>query len=252
MSQRKPFFYQLLAFLVILPVIMISGCTSRPGPLYPPADSVRLADVQRLEFVNAYLQGKLCQAGILLAKSNDNYLAQDDFCSVSRNFLIAYKLTSYSGSPRKELLEKAFEAALFDHGCWPDLQESQDLLAGSDKDARYLDLIEEQNFMRLKRELHQEEDPLFASVYWRKSAQEAIKAYQKDLALEFVQQARAIDSAQGWVVFLIKDWKLLSQLDIESYDKDFIEKRIKILENALQICPNGPQYFPDPRTTDNP
>jgi hypothetical protein len=222
--------------LSALSLLMIAGCTGKARPVYPPAEGVRLAVVQRQDFVNAYLHGRWCDAEVAFEKSTGNFLAQDDFCSAARNYIIAYKLKSYSSVDLPELLERADDLASLDLEYVHGKQESTGLSV-SKMDQHYLDLIENEQFSTLKSQLKSQDDPLFASVYARKAARAALRADQSCLAEDLVLIARDIDTRQGWVVFLIEDWKLLKSLSDSDQDRQAIEKRIDLLQKQIHVCP---------------
>jgi len=232
------FLVKICAFFILTGVLstILAGCSGRARPVYPPADSVRLAVVQRQDFVNAYLHGRWCDAEVAFERSIGNFLAQDDFCGAARNYILAYKLRSYSNVDLPELLERADELASLDPECAYGKQESTGLSV-SKKDQHYLDLMKNEQFSILKNELKSEDDPLFASVYARKAARAALCADQPDLAEELVSTARDIDARQGWIVFLIEDWKLRKSMASSDQDRQSIEKRIDLLQKQIHVCP---------------
>ena len=65
------------------------------------------APVQRQEFVNAFLQGKWCEARYLFEASVEKYLRQDDFCQVSKNYVLAWKLKRYVRDDDQALVDFA-------------------------------------------------------------------------------------------------------------------------------------------------
>lgn len=236
-SKPFPAFLLLVAFC-----LWASACTpSGPRSPYPPADSLRMAEPQRHEFVQLFLQGRWCEARAAFERSVENYLMQDDFCSAARNHVLAWKLKEHLGMGDQADLEAARILVRTGRDCpgvpvpAPDSDASVHTLL-HEKDLQYREMIADSRFKALSARLMAEPDPLYASVYGRKAALAALRSGQADQAEALILQTRDLDARQGWVVFLIQDWKILHDLTKDSDRKEEILQRIEKLEDLVQPC----------------
>jgi hypothetical protein len=232
--------FQRLALLVM---ICLTACAS-PGPRspYPAPDTLRMAEPQRHEFVQLFLQGRWCEARGMFERSTESYLMQDDFCSAAQNNIVAWKLKQYIGISDPQLLEKAGLLLQTGMDC-PDAIVPDEGAEGfpsdtvTQKDREYRELLDDGRFDLLAARLRAERDQLYASVYGRKAARAASIAGQQEQAEQLVRQTRSLDAGQGWIVFLIQDWKMLHALTQDHAAKLEIQERIKQLQDLIQPCP---------------
>jgi hypothetical protein len=202
---------------------------------------LRLAEVQRHEFIQLFLQGRWCEARGMFELSLESYLYQDDFCGAANNHLIFWKLKQYVGIDTNSHLEFALELQSTGQQC-PEpglpVEKNQSVQATvlPDKDAEYMALLSQEKFDLLFRLLARESDPLYASVYGRKAALAALNAGQPVKAKILVQQAQERDARQGWVVFLIEDWKIIHALTADTLLQREILFRIQHLQELIQPC----------------
>lgn len=232
-----------IALLLVLPVLLLACGPTRPRPLYPPPDTLRLAEAQRHEFIHLFLQGRWCEAQGMFDRSLESYQLQDDFCAAAQNQLIAWKLHQYLNLEADNYLDAARELAATGLSC-PALQLPDPLedyqphgdghLGAADRD--YRELIRQGAFEALADRLRAESDPLFASVYGRKAALAALDRGQLDQARILVGQTREMDARQGWIVFLIEDWKIDLAMTIEPDRQRAVQRRIVLLQDRIQPC----------------
>jgi len=222
--------------LLIISLLFTIACNFAPqkSPLYRPPEGIQLASAQRLEFVNLFLQGRWCEAEILFQRSLNNYIRQDDFCSAAKNYIVAYKLMAYIGQNDEKLLAKARDFAQAGDQCI--LFTEQNELLPTEKDNKYRKLIKSSNLKALIYELNREDDPLFLSVYARKASLIAKKNKFFKISQLLIRKALEVDRRQGWVIFLIEDWKIILSLKKESSKKKQIQKRINILYQKVETC----------------
>lgn len=220
---------------------LLSGCVSVTGKTaYPPSREIRMASVQRYEFVNLYLQGRFCEAKNQFEKSVRGFLMQDDFCSAAENYMIFHNLKMYSDVKDTYLFETALKLKKLGGGC-PNLEalflcSAGDCSAGMNpKDSYYRKLLLGKEFDKLLAAVSGEEDRLYASVYLRKAVRHAL-IQDKDLAGRFLKEALKIDAAQGWVVFLCKDWSIMADLAASPEERERMLERVKMLSTILQPC----------------
>lgn len=220
---------------------LLSGCAYSTGKdSYPPSGEIRMASVQRHDFVNLYLQGRFCEAKNQFEKSVRSFLMQDDFCSCAENYMIFHNLKMYSDVRDAHLFETALKLKKLGGGC-PDL-EALFLCAAGDcdtdmnpKDSHYRNLLRENEFNKLIAAISAEEDRLYASVYLRKAVRLAL-VQDKNLARKFLEEALKIDASQGWVVFLCEDWSIMADLAASPEDRERMLERVKMLSTILQPC----------------
>jgi hypothetical protein len=226
---------------IFIILFLLTGCVSLTDKTaYPPSGEIGKAYAQRHEFVNLYLQGRFCEAKNQFEKSVRSFLMQDDFCSAAGNYMVFYNLKMYSDIKDAHLFDTAVKLKNLGGGC-PDL-EALLLCSGGDcsngmnpKDAFYRKLLEERNFNKLLEAASGEEDRLYASVYLRKTARNAL-IHNRKLAEKFLKEAIGIDAAQGWVVFLCEDWSIMAGLASAPEEKERILERVKMLSTVLQPC----------------
>lgn len=237
----RPVRIRLLLLLVAFCLPLLACGPSGPRSAYPPPETLRMADDQRHEFIQLFLQGRWCEAQGMFARSQESYLLQDDFCSAAQNHLIAWKLKQYLNISADQHLEKAENLSRTGLHC-PGTNLPQDTVSPPDaavfsaKDQEYRVLLTQQDFQALFRKLRDEPDPLHASVYGRKAALTALDSGNMEPARELIQLTRELDARQGWIVFLIQDWKIIHELtDMPLVRADILE-RIDRLYELIQPC----------------
>ncbi|SMP68385.1 hypothetical protein [Desulfonatronum lacustre] len=232
-----------LALLVALfPTLWACGSSSS-RTAYPPPDTLRMAEAQRHEFIQLFLQGRWCEAQGLFERSLESYQLQDDFCSAARNHLIAWKLHQYLNLDADHHLEAARNLAETGLAC-PELDlpgtdavhevQAEDHLTPTDR--AYREMLEQGAFTALAAKLGAEPDPLFASVYGRKATKAALEADQLEQARMLIHRTRELDAGQGWVVFLIEDWNFILSLTPDPAEVLHIQNRVDLLRGLIQPC----------------
>lgn len=232
-----------LALLVAyFPTLWACG-PSKPRSAYPPPDTLHMAEAQRHEFIQLFLQGRWCEAQGMFERSLESYQLQDDFCSAARNHLIAWKLHQYLNLEADHHLEAARNLAETGLVCpvlnLPGADATHEMQAGNHltpTDRAYREMLEQGAFAALAARLHTESDPLFASVYGRKAAKAALKADQLKQARMLIQRTRELDARQGWIVFLIQDWNFILSLDPDPAEARHIQNRVDLLRGLIQPC----------------
>ncbi len=246
LGAKMTFCIRLLS-LCCLSCLALSACgVSGQRSPYPPPDTLAMAEPQRHEFVQLFLQGRWCESAAQFDRSTETYLLQDDFCAAAQNHLLAWKLKQYVDIVDDVHLEQARQLMQTGLDC-PALvlpaMDNQDITPESapdslpDKDHAYRDLLEGQRFEQLASRLAGEQDQLYASVYGRKAALSAMRSGQPDLARVLLRQTRDLDARQGWIVFLIKDWRSLHDLAPDEQSQQGIQQRIQRLQGLIQPCP---------------
>ncbi len=235
----------LCALAFALAPVLVAGCfSSTPEPVYPPAREIKQAPFQRREFVDAFLQGKWCEAEQRFAAAVQAYLQRDDVCQASYTYLLAWKLKRYVEIDAPELLENARKFQALGFGCPENppvpLTDGPDEVGLSARDRRYREYIARQDYAGLLEALTKEEDPLYASVYARKAARQAIDAGRNPQARALVEYARTRDAAQGWVVFVREDWRILRRLASSANEQALIDERLAVLEDIIRPCTPKP------------
>lgn len=241
--------------LCCLSCLALCACgVSRSRSPYPPPDTLAMAEPQRHEFAQLFMQGRWCESAAQFDRSTETFLLQDDFCAAAQNHLLAWKLKRYIAINDDFHLEQARGLTQTGSDCPAlvlpamDNQEiTTDSLSGdlagsapgnlSDKDQTYRDLLEGRRFEQLASRLANEQDQLYASVYGRKAALAAMRSGQPDLAATVLNQTRDLDARQGWIVFLIRDWRLLHDLAPDEHSRQGILHRIERLQGLIQPCP---------------
>ena len=239
MQLRHPFTLLPTLYSFTILILALAGLSACGGhkPPYPPATAVREAPQERLEFVNAFLQGRWCEAARQFEAGQDSYIRSDNVCQVARNYVLAWKLKSYAQIDEPELLTKARKYRELGFGCQNNAPIPEPGGSGTgERDSRFGKLIAVGDFAGVHEALKSEEDPLYASVYGRKAAAAALAAGHKDLAAQLVEQAREVDSRHGWVVLLREDWRFASKLAENADKQALIAERIKLLEKQIQPC----------------
>ncbi|SDB22903.1 hypothetical protein SAMN05660653_01119 [Desulfonatronum thiosulfatophilum] len=226
--------------LLILGMPLLACGPSGPRSVYPPPDILRMADDQRHEFIQLFLQGRWCEAQSMFERSRESYLMQDDFCAAAQNELIAWKLKQYLDITAGEHLHAARELVHTGLEC-PELHLPGDWLepqppAFSARDENYRQLMVQRNFSALANQLRNEPDPLYASVYGRKAALTALVDLNMEQARSLIMQTRDLDARQGWIVFLIEDWNIIHSLNLPHQNQQEILHRIERLQNLIQPC----------------
>ncbi|WP_031386273.1 hypothetical protein [Desulfonatronum thiodismutans] len=239
MSTRIMFLALLVAFF---PTLWACGSSSQRA-VYPPPDTLRLAESQRHEFIQLFLQGRWCEAQGLFERSLESYQLQDDFCSAARNHLIAWKLHQYLGLDADHHLEAARNLAETGLACpdinLPGIDTTHEIQAGDNlapTDRAYREMLEQAAFTALAAMLRAEPDPLFASVYGRKAAKAALEADQLEQARILIHRTRELDARQGWIVFLIQDWNFILSLTPDPAEAHHIQNRVDLLRGLIQPC----------------
>lgn len=201
-----------------------------------------MAEPQRHAFIQLFLQGRWCEAQGLFARSQESYLMQDDFCAAAQNHILAWKLHQYVGIDVDHHLDQARILLRTGHNCPhvvladAGLQHEQ---PGNlpNKDRGYQDLLDSGRFETLVHRLNAERDQLYASVYGRKAARAAGLSGDTRAARMFLEQTRALDARQGWIVFLIEDWRILYDMTEDRNLRAEIANRMETLRNMIQPCP---------------
>lgn len=238
-SFRKVYGRLIIIFLLSFSAYACSSAGTGSKSSYPEPRSLKLAPLNRQEFVSTFLQGKWCESTNLFDDSIENYLRSDDFCEVYNNYILAWKLKRYAGVEDPQLLDKAKYYHDLGFGCpdnkpFPSASGNAEI-DHSKRDRLYQKLLSEENFEPLKNRLVQEEDQLYASVYGRKAAKAAMAADNMKTAEHFLQITRNIDGKLGWIVFLLEDWRLSLQIVSEPEQKIILE-RIHVLKALIQPC----------------
>lgn len=219
--------------LLLLMVLACAGCAAPrdTGP-YPVDKSLTLAGLQRIEFVDSFLQGYWCEAEELYTMSIETAIRTDNFCQAAKTADLAARLFEYAGQnngqeqdQRDTLIRQALDC------------EVAGINAPEPKlDTDYRTLTEQKRFAALAQTIEQEQDALYASVYARKGAGAALKAGAPAAAMKLAKLARRVDAAHGWVTFLVLDWKLIKALSTDSKQIQAINERIGTLEQRILAC----------------
>ncbi|MFP4070900.1 MAG: hypothetical protein ACLFTB_02525 [Desulfovibrionales bacterium] len=226
----------LMKILPFLLVVLVSACAPGPPPLYPPSPKLEQGAAKRVEYIQAFLEGRWCDARYLFAESRDAFLRRDDFCAVATNYLYAWKLHSYLGQEDPLLLQEALHMSRIGRSC-PDIEQAaQGAVVQTERESEYRSLIRDGRFDELTTILDKESDPLFRSVYARKAAGRAYKEGQALQAKTLLEQALQTDAAHGWTVFLVEDWKLFHALETDAVMQKRISDRITRLGLLIQDC----------------
>ena len=218
-------------------LLILGSCTARQkqNPAYPPPAALAEAPSLRQKFLQNFLQGRWCLARSLFLQTQEYYLRQDAFCSVARTYILAYNLHAYLGEKYPHLLDKAMIFAQQGLDCTnilfgPDGQPRKGV-----RDEEFQKLLDAQKWHILLKHLDTLNDPLFISVYARKATRKALQT-DSSWARKFLDRAHAIDSRQGWILFLIQDWQLQLMFEKESRRKTWIEQRITTLYDLVEPC----------------
>jgi len=222
---------------------MLASCVSGGGDKdpYPEPEFDRRAYELRQEFTDLFLQGKWCWAEDVFNQAVDRYLRQDDFCGAAYTYILAWKLNGYMGNKKPELLDRAEEMRRLGLGC-PQLEGDFSLAYANGKtsltprEQKLQDLLSEKNYRSLYQRVLNDPDPLYASVYARKAARAALEDGENAWSEKFVSAAKDIDSRQGWVVFLILDWRIMARLTDDPAQKAAVKDRIEHLQSLIQPC----------------
>jgi len=225
---------------ILLMATLLHGCSLGGGKKSPYPRPAALSQVPALrqDFVQEFLQGRWTTARSLFVQTRENLLRQDDFCSVARMYVLAYRLHAYLGVEYPQLLDKAVDFSQQGLNCTGVLGDRETLLSGTE-DRRLEALIKGSRWQALHTRLNRLDDPLFVSVYARKAATRAGSSSDNEdrtWALAFIQQAHAVDSSRGWVLFLVQDWKLQLELETDPVRQRFINKRIDTLLGLVTPC----------------
>ena len=221
----------------LLICLACGACTmlqKTPAP-YAPPDRLTLAASLRQDFVQEFLAGRWCAARVLFLQAQEYYLRQDDFCSVAQTYVLAYKLHAYLGVKFPHLLDKAMNFAQQGLDCTTDIldTEGQPLVGKQDKAMNAL--LDAHAWPTIFTQLNHKRDPLFASVYARKAARKALQTTPQ-WSIKFLELAHNIDSRQGWVLFLIQDWKLQRTIESNPQRQTWIDQRIATLYDLIEPC----------------
>ncbi len=243
-SSRLQGWSRLASLLIVMFFSSLWACgPSQPRSAYPPPDTLRMAEAQRHEFIQLFLQGRWCEAQGVFERSLESYQFQDDFCSAARNHLIAWKLHQYLNLEADHHLKAARNLAESGLAC-PDLNlpgadAAHEMQAGdhlTTTDRAYREMLEQGAFDALAAKLRAESDPLFASVYGRKAAKAAVEADQLEQGLMLIHLTRELDARQGWIVFLIQDWNFILSLTPDPAKAHHIQNRVDLLRGLIQPC----------------
>jgi len=222
---------QLKSFISpLMALILLAGCsTGADRSPYPAPGSEQEASRQRRDFVDSFLQGQWCACEDQYALSLESSLRTDDFCAAAKTAGLAARLREYVGLPADDLWNEArrYRDAALGCGAQDDLTE---------RDKAYGALVKQGAFEALGKRLAAEEDSLFASVYARKGAREAIERGDTAQAGALIELARKRDARQGWVVFLREDWRLKLLIEDNPQQREHIHDRIRILDEQILPC----------------
>jgi hypothetical protein len=217
---------------IVLMATWLQGCTLGGGTksLYPPPAALSQTASLQQDFIQEFLRGRWATARSLFFQTRENLLRQDDFCGVARLYVLAYKLHAYLGVKYPHLLDKAADFSQQGLDCTLQSDDPEALLVGPG-DKILQALLDRCDWPAIHAHLEHLEDPLFVSVYARKAAARASGMSDKDRtwAKKFLNQARSIDSRQGWVLFLVEDWKWLRTLETDPVRQRFMDQRINTL-----------------------
>jgi hypothetical protein len=230
--------------LMLAPLLAWSGTgcvSSEPKAIYPPPETLKLASTQREDFVQAFLEGRWCQAENLLASSSEKYLYQDDVCAAAYNYFLFWKLKGYIGIEAPALLERAHELRQLGTPCTEldktlPLHPEEAPQAVPEKDQTYRALLKGRDFQGIYGALQKEENPLFASVYGRKAGRLAMEEGLTAWATRLLETVRRWDAERGWIVFVLEDWRLLSELATDPAEKRRIAERTALLRKLIRPC----------------
>jgi hypothetical protein len=226
-----------LLLLVLLILAVVMGCSPKSAPPATTPDFAAEVRKHRSGYIQAILEGRWCDAPNLFEESRRILVRTDDFCGAAANYLDLWRLTTYVGKREDRLLTLAAETSAVTSSC-PEVDATLNdpVNPGTPRESRYIQLIRSGSLDLLAEELLDESNPLFKSVYFRKGALEAIRLGRHDDASRYLDQARAIDSAQGWTALLIEDWKLALALQPDENGRQRIIRRIDLLKTTLQPC----------------
>jgi hypothetical protein len=221
--------------------LLLAGCMAGPTQPYPEPETRQKAADQREEFLEAFLSGRWCEAQSLFRASTLDYLRQDDFCAAAYNYRLAWRLTAYLSIPDQSLRKRAARLAELGLDCSGDPGGENGRFAGP-RDEAWEKLVSEKRFDELLSRVRGEEDALYASVYARKGARQAMAQGDEDAARRLLRTARQRDARLGWLLFVIEDWKLLADLENNDRRARLISERIRRLEQLVEPCgPSLPQ-----------
>jgi hypothetical protein len=217
----------------LLAAILLQGCSLSGGTKspYPRPEILSQTASLRQDFIQEFLQGQWPTARSLFLQTQENLLRQDDFCSVAQMYVLAYKLHAYLGVEYPHLLDKALDFSQQGMECSKMIGDRHTILP-TPRDMKIQRLLQHGDWHTIHTYLNQLDDPLSVSVYARKAAVKAGQAPDKDdhnWARAFIKQAHIIDRNQGWVLFLIEDWKLQQGIETDPIKKRYIQKRINTL-----------------------
>jgi hypothetical protein len=212
----------------LLPGCSLSGGTKSP---YPRPEILSQTSSLRQDFIQEFLQGRWSTARSLFIQTQENLLRQDDFCSVAQLYVLAYKLHAYLGVEYPHLLDKAFIFSQQGMECCKIIGARNTILPNP-RDMTIQTLLQQGGWQKIHTYLEHLDDPLSISVYARKSAVKAGQSSDEEgrnWARVFINQAHSVDKNQGWVLFLIEDWKLQQGIENDPAKKRHIEERIDTL-----------------------
>ncbi len=222
-------------------VFVLQGCSSTKNTPYPPPAHLSQTPCLRQDFIQEFLQGRWATAASLFAQTKEELLRQDDFCAVAQLYVLAYKLHAYMGVEYPHILDKALDFSQQGLDC-PHRIKDHDTLVASTQDTYFETLLQDGDWPLLFKHLKHLHDPLFVSVYARKAgtkAGQSLNHEDQHWAHIFFQQAHTIDSRQGWVLFLIQDWKLRLSLEHDPDRQEYMTKRINTLLTLITPCPQS-------------
>ncbi len=217
----------------LLIAILLQGCSLSSGTksLYPRPEILSQTASLRQDFIQEFLQGQWPTARSLFLQTQETLLRQDDFCSVAQLYVLAYKLHAYLGVEYPHLLDKALDFSQQGMDCSKIIGARTTILPNP-RDRTIHSLLQIGDWQKIHAYLEQLDDPLSVSVYARKAAVKAVQSFEDDdrnWTRIFIKQAHIVDRKQGWVLFLIEDWKLQQKIETDPEQKRYIEERIKTL-----------------------
>ncbi len=223
-----------LGCMLLLALGACSGARTQDRS-YPPSPILTQAPSLRQNFLQAFLRGRWCRAQSLFLQSQEYYLRQDDFCSVAQIYILAYNLHAYLGVRYPHLLDKAMNFAQQGLDCANTLFDPDGHPRRGRQDERFQKLMDSRKWRSLATYLKNVQDPLFASVYARKAAIKALPTHTA-WAQKYSDLALSVDRRQGWVLFLIQDWKYKLSVEKNSRRRDWIRQRIATLYDLVEPC----------------
>jgi hypothetical protein len=225
-------------FMICLLGLPLFACRARSQGPYPEPETGKVALDKRAEFVEAFLRGRWCEAQSLFKSSTLDFLRQDDFCAAAYNYQLAWRLTAYLNIADDTLKARAARLAELGLDCGAGSDGLERGFVGP-QDGPWEQLVQQEKFEDLEAKVRSASDVLYASVYGRKGARAAMDRRRFDEAKRLLETVRRRDADQGWLLFIIEDWKLLEALETDPARQELIRQRIERLEQLVAPCRPG-------------